>query len=217
MKIKVNDIELFYKKSGSGAPVLLLHGNGETHEIFDALAARLSKKFSVFAMDSRNHGQSSMTEVYSYDVMAEDVFGYIEALGLGTVNVVGFSDGAIAALLLAMKHPQAVAKMALLGVNLKPSDFKEPCFAAMKKHFDETGDPLYRLMLEQPCIELEDIKNIATPTLFVAAEHDIFKAGLYENLLEAMPEARFKTMPGHTHDSYVVGEDLLYPDLLGFF
>ena len=86
MNIKVNGITLEYSKEGTGEPLILLHGNGEDHHIFDKLAEKLKEKFTVYAIDSRNHGKSSMTDDYSYETMAEDIFSFINALELGRIQ-----------------------------------------------------------------------------------------------------------------------------------
>ena len=83
MVINVNGTSLFYETSGNGAPLLLLHGNGEDHHIFDALADKLAADFTVYSIDSRNHGQSEKTDDYAYETMAMDVYAFIDALQLG--------------------------------------------------------------------------------------------------------------------------------------
>lgn len=217
MTTQVNGIALFYETSGSGAPLLLLHGNGEDHHIFDRLADRLASDFTVYAIDSRNHGQSEKTDAFSYDTMAEDIYLFIEAMQLGKVNLIGFSDGAIIGLLLAMKHGEALRKMALLGINLKPDDFTEESYQFVKETYEETKDPLFKLMLEQPNIDLNDVKGVTVPTLLIAAENDIYKPETFDNLLAALPDATLKIMKGHEHDSYIVGQDILYPNFVQFF
>lgn len=217
MTITVNDISLFYEIIGNGSPLLLLHGNGEDHTIFNELAAKLAMNFTVYAIDSRNQGQSQKTEDYSYEVMAEDFYAFIQALGLGKVDIVGFSDGAIIGLTLAMKHSEVIGKMALLGVNLKPDDFTEESYQYVKETYEETKDPLFKLMLEQPNIELDDVRNIAIPTLLIAADDDIYKPDSFTRLVEALPNAKLKIMPGHDHGSYIINQDILYPDLIQFF
>jgi pimeloyl-ACP methyl ester carboxylesterase len=217
MEVTANGISLFYEVSGSGEPMILLHGNGEDHHIFDALAAKLSAKFTVYAVDSRNHGQSRKTDDYSYAVMSEDVYAFIRALRLKDVNLIGFSDGAIISLLLAMRHEDIIKKMALLGVNLKPEDFTEEAYRFIKETYEETNDPLFKLMLEQPDIQLEDVRKVGTPALVVAAEHDIYRPETFAALTEALPDAEMLVMAGHEHDSYIVNQDILYPDLIRFF
>ncbi|MDU5333346.1 alpha/beta hydrolase [Enterococcus sp.] len=217
MNIHTNGISLFYQVSGSGEPMLLLHGNGEDHQIFTELGAKLADHYTVYAIDSRNHGQSQKTEDYSYETMVNDIFGFIEELDLGPVDLVGFSDGAIIGLMLAMKEPMLIKKMALLGVNLKPEDFTEESYQFVKETYEETKDPLFKLMLEQPNIELEEVRKVVTPTLLIRADGDIFKPETYINLLATLPNATLKIMNDHDHASYISNQDMLYPHLMDFF
>lgn len=217
MEMTVNGVTLFYTKRGTGTPMLLLHGNGEDHHIFDTLAARLSEMFTVYAVDSRCHGASGKTDTLTYADMTQDLVALIGALGLGTVDIVGFSDGAIVALMLAMQKPACVRRMALLGVNLSPADFTEENLAYLKEEYAETGAPLVRLMLEEPNLALSDVAKVQAPTLLVAAEHDLFRPELFTAMERAMPHARLLIMQGHEHESYIKGSDLLFPDLQVFF
>ncbi|MDR2878313.1 MAG: alpha/beta hydrolase [Fusobacteriales bacterium] len=217
MNIKVNGITLEYSKKGTGEPLVLLHGNGQDHHIFDKLAEKLKKKFTVYAIDSRNHGKSSMTDDYSYETTAEDVFSFINALEPGGVFLAGFSDGGVIGLFLALKYPAVIRKMALLGVNLKPSDFKKSCYEYVKKEYKKTKNPLFKLMLEEPNIELERLAGINIPSLIIAGENDIFYKKTFTNVAETMPYAELMILKGHNHDSYITGSDLLYPELSSFF
>lgn len=217
MKITTNSIDLYYEKSGQGKPLLLLHGNGQDHHMFSEIAQKLKGDFTVYAIDSRNHGQSSKTDNYSYDTMAQDIYSFITDMALEKVNLVGFSDGAIISLLLALKHQEVINKMALLGVNLKPTDFKEKIYNAIKERYEQDKDPLDGLMLEQPDIELSEVKNVEVPVLVVAAEKELYKPETYQNLVQALPSAKLKIMDGHMHETYIEHQDILYPDLLEFF
>lgn len=216
MKLNVNAITLSYTKQGVGKNILLLHGNGEDHHIFDKLSKTLAKDYTLYALDSRNHGESSKTNDYSYSSMAKDVQCFIEELGLEDVSLVGFSDGAIIGLTLVLDNDKIFDKMVLLGVNLKPTDFKEGNLAWLTQEFNKTGDPLLKLMLEQPNIEFKALQNITTPTLVVAADDDLFKPELYEQIVKEMPNAELLIMTDHQHDSYVVDQDLLAPQLKAF-
>jgi pimeloyl-ACP methyl ester carboxylesterase len=217
MIVNVSGTALFYERSGAGSPIILLHGNGEDHHIFDKLSAKLENDFTVYSADSRNHGQSEKTDDYSYYTMAEDIYGFIEVLKLGRVDLIGFSDGAIISLILAMNHGETVNKMALLGVNLKPDDFTEKSYQFVKDTYEKTKDPLFKLMLEEPNIELDAVRGVNVPILLIAAENDIYKPETFTNLVSALPDARLKIMDGHEHDSYIVGQDLLYSDFISFF
>lgn len=217
MNIQANGISLFYEVSGKGTPLVLLHGNGEDHHIFDCLSNQLKTSFTVYALDSRNHGQSEKTNDFSYETMAKDLCLFIENLGLEKVDLLGFSDGAITGLMAASKQPERFHKMALLGVNLKPSDFTPENYQALKTAYAESKDPLLKLMLEQPNIELASVKHIQIPTLLIGAENDLFKPTMFYDLAAAMPKAQLKIMEGHEHDTYIKDTDILYPELLRFF
>ena len=73
MYIHLNRQILYYEKSGKGAPLLLLHGNGEDHTIFDKLVPLLEQSYTVYAIDSRGHGESNPTDDFHYDGMADDI------------------------------------------------------------------------------------------------------------------------------------------------
>lgn len=216
MTLKANGIDLFYKKSGNGAPLLLLHGNGEDHTIFDALSEKMQKHFTIYAIDSRNHGQSSKTTDFSYQTMAEDISQFITALNLKDVSIVGFSDGAIIATMLELEHPNTFKQMVLLGINLKPSDFKEENLAYLSAEYEKTKDPLLKLMLEEPNIEFSSLKAINTHTLVVRAEDELFDDALYTEIVNTMPNAQLLIMENHSHDSYVVNSDTLFNHLIVF-
>lgn len=216
MKINVNNITLNYIQEGQGDPLILLHGNGEDLQIFDKLISKLKKQFTVYAIDSRNHGSSTRTEDFSYETMAEDIHQFIEKLELKHLSVIGFSDGAIISLLLTLKYPQTFKKMVLLGVNLKPSDFKLDIYNSIAEEYEKTQDPLFKMMLEQPNIELDDLKEINTPTLVIGAEDDLYNEDSFQNIADTMPDAELKIMQGHDHGSYVINSDVLYPSLKEF-
>lgn len=216
MKIQVNGTTLFYKKVGAGSPLILLHGNGEDHHVFDKLSEKLKDDFTIYAIDSRNHGKSNKTGDYSYETMAEDIYEFIEKMGLGRVNILGFSDGAIISLFLAMKQTEVLNKMVLLGVNLSPKDFTEESYHLIEETYAKTKDPLFKLMMEEPNIRLDDLREIAVPTLIVAGEKDVFKPETFENLQLSLLDSRLIIMAGHDHDSYIVGQDILYLDLIHF-
>lgn len=217
MKINFNGVNIFYKKSGQGHPLVLLHGLGLEHSIFDELTVKLCKHYTVYAMDSRNHGQSDKAEDYTYDAMAEDVYQLIQTLQLGKVYLLGFSDGAVVALHVALRHMEVLEKVAFLGLNLKPSDLSEKSTNYYTKKYEKTGNPQFKILLESPYIELDELKAITIPTLLLAAEKEMFRDGLFDELMTGFPNATGKVMLGHKHESYLVHQDLLYPDLLDFF
>lgn len=217
MKIKVNGVELYYHKAGVGKPIILLHGNGEDHHIFDALIEKLVEHFTVYAVDTRNHGESEVTTDFTYETIRDDIFEFIKVLELEDVSIIGFSDGAIVSLLLELKYPQLLTKIALLGINLNPTDFTKNSIRLLEKEYEETKSPFIKMMLEQPNIELKRLKQIGIPTLVIGAEKDVFYRKTFVNVAKTIPNAELKIVSGHDHGSYIVGNDMLAADFIDFF
>lgn len=216
MNIEINGINLNYTKTGVGQPLILLHGNGEDHRIFDKLVDKLQSDFTIYAIDSRNHGESSKTDDYSYYTLADDLYQFVSKLDLQNVSIVGFSDGAIVALLTELRHEGLFSKLVLMGINLKLPDFKPEIYEYMFEEYRKTADPFIKMMLDQPDIELDALRQINAPTLLIAAQDELYRDELYEDMMQVLPDAQFKIMQGHDHGSYVVDQDILYADLVGF-
>ncbi|MDR1870650.1 MAG: alpha/beta hydrolase [Deltaproteobacteria bacterium] len=217
MFIKVNGARLFYEKTGAGSPLILLHGNSEDHHIFDKIAGKLANRFTVYALDSRAQGESEKTGDISYALMAEDVYSFIQELGLGQVNIIGFSDGAIIAVLLGLKRLEVLNRVALLGLNLNPQDFTDEGREIVKSIIAKDDSPVLALMLKEPDIQLASLAEIKVPALVVAGENDIFKPKIFPAIAKALPQAELKIIKGHDHMSYIVDNDMLYDDFVQFF
>ena len=110
MELHVNGVKLYYRVSGHGPAVILVHGNGEDHSIFDETAALLSCDYTVYALDSRGHGKSSVVETLGYQNMADDVASFIRKLDIRKPVFCGFSDGAIIGMLVAEQNPGLLSK-----------------------------------------------------------------------------------------------------------
>lgn len=118
MVINVNNVDIYYEVFGEGDPIILIHGNSETHEIFDKLIENLRDKYKVYAIDSRCHGKSEKVKDISYELMANDVIEFIKLLDIQKPILYGFSDGGIIGLLIAIKEPELLSKLIISGANL---------------------------------------------------------------------------------------------------
>lgn len=209
MFINLNGLDFYYETYGEGTPLLLLHGNGEDHSIFYRSADILQAKYTVYLLDSRNHGQSSQVETLHYEDMAEDVVSFIKALQLGRPIICGFSDGGIIALLIASKHPDLVRAIITCGANTKPRGIKKRAFLEMKREYEETGSELSRLMIQEPDIKREDLRRISCPTLILIGEKDIIKLKDSSFIASNIKENELRILPGEDHGSYVYESEKL--------
>ncbi|MCQ2965694.1 MAG: alpha/beta hydrolase [Alphaproteobacteria bacterium] len=205
MKIQLNNIELFYEVSGQGSPLILVHGNGENHKIFNKAVALLSQKHTCYVLDSRNHGQSTKTKTISYTDMADDVITFIEKLGLTNVNYYGFSDGGIIGLLCAIKKTDIFSKMIISGANLSPSGVKENVVKIIKIFswiFRKNIN--LKMMLKEPNIPVSDLSKITFPTLVLAGENDVIKQEHTQLIANNIKGAKLMILPKEGHGSYIV-------------
>lgn len=214
--LQVNGIQLFYTQQGNGEPLIFLHGNGEDHRTFDPLIAKLSKDFTCYAIDSRNHGQSDMTDQFHYQTMMDDLLAFMDALKLAPTNIIGFSDGSIITMLLAMQQPDKVNRIVLLGPNLKPSDFSDACTRYVQRLYQKDPNPLYHMMLTEPNIEPEMLSAIQAKTLIVGGSKDLYRAGTFEKIQQHIQNSELMILDNHDHSSYIFQNDLIYPELYHF-
>ncbi|HJB25853.1 MAG TPA: alpha/beta hydrolase [Firmicutes bacterium] len=210
MTITVNGVTLFYEKSGTGKPIVLLHGNGENHTIFREFTAQLSKHYTVYALDSRCHGHSEKTKQLTYHLMAEDTRCLIEQLGLKKPIVYGYSDGGIIGLLLAIQYPDLLSRLIISGANLTPSGMGKRFVRHCKLVHFFTRSKLWRLMAYEPNIDVAELSQIKIPVLVLAGEHDLILEEHTRMIASHIPNSVLKILPGEDHGSYVVHSEKLY-------
>ncbi|MDR2368254.1 MAG: alpha/beta hydrolase, partial [Deltaproteobacteria bacterium] len=216
MYIDLQSVRLFYKHVGSGEPLLFLHGNSEDHTIFDPLVEKLKDHYAIYAIDSRDHGRSGKTGQINYNLMADDIYGFITKLNLGQVNVAGFSDGAITTLILSMEHPEVLKKMILMGPNTNPDDLTPEAVAFLKDIIEDHESPLFKMIFTEPQLKVEDLAKINVPSLLLFGQNDLFKQEMITMLANTLKNTTLKILPGHDHISYIVENDLMYPDFVSF-
>lgn len=138
MYIQLNGQILSYEKEGEGSPIIFLHGNGETHAIWDRMIAEMSMDHTVYAIDSRGQGESATPKEYHYKDMAADVICFIESLHIEKPVLCGFSDGAIITLLVALKRQDLLSAIVLCGANLSPKGLTGSARREIKSLYKKT-------------------------------------------------------------------------------
>jgi pimeloyl-ACP methyl ester carboxylesterase len=211
----VNGIKLYVETYGKGQPMLQIHGNGESIASMGHQIRFFSDRYRVIAADSRGHGKSEMgSGRLTYEQMAEDLNALLEKRGLKSVYVLGWSDGGILGLLLAIHHPDKVSRLAIMGANLNPAgayDWANDLVAAKGKQIDQmiakgdTSQPWARLkqyfdlLGKQPSISIAQLKTIEAPTLVMAGDRDVIRDGHTLEIFHGLPNAQLGIFPGATH------------------
>ena len=217
MIIGVNGVQLYYTKTGQGRPLVMVHGNGEDHTIFDEAVGVLKEHFTCYCIDSRGHGQSSPCRELHYKDMAEDMIAFMTELDLNDVAFYGFSDGGIIALLAAMECGR-ITNLVVSGANISTKGTTLPFRLFLKVSSFVKYDPLIELMKNEPDIAPEELSRIKVKTLVTAGSRDLIRESETRLIAESIPNARLMILKGEKHGSYIVHStkiaDILLKELM---
>lgn len=213
----IRGFKMYYEIYGAGTPLLIIHGNGGSIKDFSKQAPYFSKRYKVILTDSRAHGKSMDTsDVLNYEMMADDLNALLDHLHLDSCLVIGWSDGGINGLLLAMRHPEKVKKLAVTGANLWPdTTAMEPSLhrwlgnavdsLSKVKQTPEVRHQykLWEMMTREPNITLEQLKTIQCPTLVIGGDHDALLPKHTLLIAEAIPQSYLWILPNSGHATLI--------------
>ena len=205
MRVTTNGVSIYYEVRGKKGPALImLHGNGEDHTIFDRAVDYLEQAFTVYLVDTRGHGESSPVREYHYQDMVDDLSEFIRKLKLERPSVCGFSDGAIVGLMFASQNPGVLSHLIACGANTSPETLGGFRMALDRMGDPERKDPKVCLMLTEPHITAEDLARIDVPVTVVAGSRDCVKKRDTEFIAGSIPAAELVIMKRADHSSYIV-------------
>jgi len=219
---EVRDFKMYCEVYGQGQPVLIIHGNGGSISNFVQQIPYFAKKYKVIIADSRAQGNSADSgDSLSYEMMADDYSALLDAMKIDSAYVIGWSDGGINALLLAIRHPEKVKKLASTGANLVPDttavpqqiwDMVNPIYTTLKAKTNKTVAEksqykLFRLLVEQPHIPVTDLQKISCPSLIIGGDHDVIKEEHTMLIYKNIPKAYLWILPNSGHSTPIVYKD----------
>ena len=207
-------VKLYYEVYGAGEPLLLVHGNGGSIADLGAQIAHFRRRYKVIAMDSRDQGRSGDSpDKLTYEKMTDDLAALLDHLKVGPVNVVGWSDGGIEALLLGIRHPAKVKKIVAMAANLNPSEdalrpeiiawFKSAIAAIPAAERDTPQGrrslKVMEMALDEPHVEMMALEAITVPTLLLASDHDLVRDEHTIEIYHHLPNSQLSIFPNATH------------------
>jgi len=223
----VNGIKLYYETYGTGIPLVMLHGNGGSIEAFKDQIPFFEQKYQVIAIDSRLHGKSGGSpDTLSYVMIADDVSKLLDVLKIDSALVLGWSDGGIDGLILAMNHPEKVRALAVSGANIFSDSTSLPAsdiegmktVIAEKSSASERDKTLNRMMLYQPNLTYSDLtQKIKCPVLVMAGDRDIIKPEHTIAIFQAIRKRELCIYPNSSHGALQEHPDLFNATVLNFF
>jgi len=221
----VNGIQLYYEAYGSGEPLIMLHGNGGSIEAFRNQIPFFARRYRVIAIDSRLQGRSGgAVDTLSYDMMAADFAGLLDFLHIDSAYVLGWSDGGIVGILLAMHYPDKVKKLAVSGANLVPdttalfaADLKEMRRTLASPATTAKEKTLNRMMIYQPHVPYSDLKKIHCPVLVMAGDRDVIKPEHTLKIYQSLTNGSLCIFPDSHHHVCQEHPELFNETVLRFF
>ncbi len=234
---EVNGISLYYATIGTGSPVVLLHGGLSNSDYWGRQIEALAPRHTVIVVDSRGHGRSTRNaKPYGYNLMADDVVALLDKLGIARADVVGWSDGAIIGLDLAIRHPDRVGKVFAFAANtltsgVQPGVEKNPTFArfirrageeyarlsATPKGYDAFVAEISKMWATEPNWTAAQLRSIRVPVVVADGDHDeAIKRAHTEYIAATIPGAGLLILPNTSHFAFLQNPELFNAALLNF-
>lgn len=234
----VNGAHLYFavfNKTGKD-PVILLHGGFSSSEDWGFEVPLLATTHQVIVMDTRGHGRSSMDDQpFSYNLFASDVKGLMDELRVPTASVVGWSDGGITGLVMAMKYPAYIKKLFTYGSNYSKSGEKdEPFDTALAAKFMNRAKENYRrlsptpdgfanlraqiikLYSTEPNLDTTALHRIRIPVVIGCGQYEQFYTREhFESLAKLIPGARLVVMPAVSHGGPIQDPVTFHKEVIG--
>ena len=219
----VNGIRLWYAVFGHGAPVILVHGGLANSSYWGLQIPVLARRYEVIVLDSRGHGRSTRTDApITYDLMSSDVLALLDYLHVRKAALVGWSDGAIIGLDIAIHHPERLTKLFAFAANSDPSGVKDvresPVFSAYIERAGREYEKLSptpgqfkafladitNMWATQPHFTADQLRQITVPTWIVDGDHDeAIKREDTDHMAALIPGAGELILPEVSHFAFL--------------
>ncbi|MFD4258952.1 alpha/beta fold hydrolase [Streptomyces sp. NPDC058534] len=217
-------VRTWYESEGTGDPLILLHGGFCTNDTWGAQRADLAAAYRVLLPERRAHGHTPDVDgPLTYQDMADDTVAFLETVVGGPAHLVGWSDGAVVALVVALARPDMVRRVVLIGANFRPAGecfvepemldamtpgspdmefFREMYEAASPDgadHWPVVAVKVIDMWRTQPTLTARELGRVTAPTLVVAGDDDLMTLEHTTALYRALPDARLAVLPGASH------------------
>ena len=240
--VDANGVRTYFEVDGAGDPLLLLHGGLCAIETLEGLRRALAAQFEVYMPERRGHGRTPDVDgPFSYGTFADDTIAFMEAVGVSSAHIVGFSDGATVGLLTTLRRPDLVRTLVHIGQQVNPDGIR-PEFRDMLKldqmpngmlppvlqelytavspdgadHWNVITDKVWQMIRTEPNIGWDELRAIVAPTLVIVADQDIATIPHAEAMRDALAHARLVVVPDATHGLPMEKPDVVAELVLGF-
>lgn len=219
--LQTRGLKMYYEIYGQGDPLLIIHGNGGSIKDFLYQIPYFSKEYKVILADSRAQGKSlDNSDSLSYEMITDDLNALLESLHLDSCYVIGWSDGGIEGLMLAIRHPDKVKKLAVTGANLTPDtsavdpfvynwamNYNKQLAARSTNDTVKIERKLAHLLSYEPHIPLDALHTIKCPTLVIGGDHDVLLPKHTMLIADNIPKSYLWIIPNSGHSTPIFKKD----------
>ncbi len=239
--VDIGGVNTWYDDEGTGEPLVLLHGGLCTNETWAAQTPVFAERFHVIAPERRGHGHTAdVPGPLTYADMATDTIGFLDRIVGGPAHLVGWSDGGIVGLLVAIARPDLVRKLVTIGANydtagiapeaeemaadMAPDSDDMAMFRGLYEMHSPDGPEHWpvligkftEMMQREPHIPEGDLARISAPTLVVMGDDDLMSIEHSAALFRAIPNSELAVIPGASHTVPIEKPELLNRIVLDF-
>jgi pimeloyl-ACP methyl ester carboxylesterase len=236
---EIHGIRMYYETYGSGSPFLLIHGGAGNGMQFEKQIPAFAPHYQLILPDCRAQGRTTdRPGPLTYHDMAEDMIALLDHLKLSQVDVMGWSDGGVIGLDMAIHHPDRVRHLVTFGANfspdgLNPEDVKWNQTATADsfgrgmrliwtrlnpepKHYEEAMNKILEMWRTEPRFTMAQLHSIRAKTLICAGDHDLIRPAHTKELAQAIPGATMWIVPDASHGAMLERPELVNPRVLKF-
>jgi pimeloyl-ACP methyl ester carboxylesterase len=217
--VQLGEVRSWYDEHGDGDPLVLMHGGLVDSRFMEPNLGPLAERFHVYTPDRRGHGRTPDVDgPITYQLMADDTIAFLEQVVGGPADLVGHSDGAVVAMLVAMQRPELVRRLVMISGGFDKSgeaapdmefdsdevvQFLGPAYGEVspdgEAHFPVLARKVGEMARNEPHVNVAELSKITARSLVMYADDDLMTLAHAVALFDALPDAELAIVPGTSH------------------
>jgi len=217
--VQLGAVKTWYDEHGEGEPLVLLHGGLVDARFFDPNLPALAEHFHVYTPERRGHGHTPDVEgPITYQLMTDDTIAFLETVVGQPADLVGHSDGAFVAMLVAMQRPELVNRLVMISGGFSKSgeaapdmewdvdqiaEFLGPAYGEVSPdgadHFKVVATKVGKMAAVEPALQASELAEVTCRSLVMFADDDLVTPQHMVDMYDALPHAELAIVPGTSH------------------
>ena len=217
--VQLGEVKTWYEEHGTGDPLVLMHGGLVDARFFEPNIGALAGSFHVYTPERRGHGHTPDVDgPITYQIMADDTIAFLESVVREPADLVGHSDGAVTAMLVAMRRPELVKRLVLISGGFNKSgeampdmewnvdqvfEFLGPAYGEVSPdgidHFKVVATKVGEMAAVEPDLRAADLAGVPQRTLVMFSDDDLMTLTHVAEMYDALPNAELAVVPGTSH------------------